>query len=102
MPTLLFTSLAMCSTLAGGYVAVKARHRIHLLMGLGAGVLLGAVFFDVLPEALSVADLLTKGVATRGSNLLRSTSPHRRISGVSASVGKGWEPPGQVLRAKSR
>ena len=56
MLTLLFTSLAMCSTLAGGYVAVAARRRrLHLLMGLGAGVLLGAVFFDLLPEALSVA-----------------------------------------------
>src|SRR5205085_313971 len=43
MVTLLFTSLAMCSTLVGGYIAIKARHRIHLLMGLGAGVLLGAV-----------------------------------------------------------
>ena len=57
MLTLLFTSLAMCSTLAGGYVAVAARRRrLHLLMGLGAGVLLGAVFFDLLPEALSVAE----------------------------------------------
>src|ERR1700759_4022827 len=56
MLTLLFTSLAMCSTLAGGYVAVAARRSIHLLMGLGAGVLLGAVFFDLLPEALSVAE----------------------------------------------
>src|SRR2546423_2897181 len=52
---LLLTSLAMCSTLLGGYVAIKAHRRIHLLMGLGAGVLLGAVFFDLLPEALSVA-----------------------------------------------
>jgi ZIP family zinc transporter len=55
MLVLLFTSLAMCSTLAGGYVAIKAQRRIHLLMGLGAGVLLGAVFFDLLPESLSVA-----------------------------------------------
>src|SRR5436305_1754609 len=55
MLTLLFTSLAMCSTLVGGYVAVAARRSIHLLMGLGAGVLLGAVFFDLLPEALSVS-----------------------------------------------
>ncbi|MDT5121208.1 MAG: hypothetical protein QOC96_690 [Acidobacteriota bacterium] len=45
----------MCSTLVGGYVAIKAHRRIHLLMGLGAGVLLGAVFFDLLPESLSVA-----------------------------------------------
>lgn len=54
MLTLLLTTLAMCSTLLGGYIAIAARHRIHLLMGLGAGVLLGAVFFDLLPEALSV------------------------------------------------
>jgi zinc transporter, ZIP family len=55
MSTLLLTLLAMCSTLVGGYIAIVARHRIHLLMGLGAGVLLGAVFFDLLPESLSVA-----------------------------------------------
>ena len=45
----------MCSTLAGGYLAIAARRRIHLLMGLGAGVLLGAVFFDLLPESLALA-----------------------------------------------
>ncbi len=55
MFTLLFTVLAMCSTLVGGYIAIAARRQIHLLMGLGAGVLLGAVFFDLLPESLSVA-----------------------------------------------
>lgn len=55
MSTLLFTLLAMCSTLVGGYIAVAARRQIHLLMGLGAGVLLGAVFFDLLPESLTVA-----------------------------------------------
>jgi ZIP family zinc transporter len=44
------------STLAGGYIAIVARHRVHLLMGLGAGVLLGAVFFDLLPESLMIAD----------------------------------------------
>lgn len=54
MLTLIFTSLAMFSTLVGGYIAVKAHQRIHLLMGLGAGVLLGAVFFDLLPEALAI------------------------------------------------
>ncbi len=55
MAAILFTSLAMCSTLAGGYLALSAHRRLHLLMGVGAGVLLGAVFFDLLPESLSVA-----------------------------------------------
>ncbi len=55
MLTLLLTSLAMLSTLAGGFAAIYARRRIHLLMGFGAGVLLGATFFDLLPESLSIA-----------------------------------------------
>src|SRR5260370_36234318 len=55
MFTLSLTALAMGATVGGGYIAIAARHRIHLLMGLGAGVLLGAAFFDLLPEALSVA-----------------------------------------------
>src|SRR6266571_7176219 len=46
--------LAMCSTLLGGYFAARFRLHIHLLMGFGAGVLLGAVFFDLLPESLAV------------------------------------------------
>lgn len=54
MVAILFTSLAACSTLAGGYLAIKAHRRLHLLMGLGAGVLLGAVFFDLLPESLAI------------------------------------------------
>jgi len=59
MLTLLFTSLAGLSTLTGGFIAIAARHRVHLLMGLGAGVLLGAVFFDLLPESLHLAASLT-------------------------------------------
>src|SRR5258708_22092162 len=47
--------LAMCSTLGGGYLAARSTKHIHLLMGFGAGVLLGAVFFDLLPESLLIA-----------------------------------------------
>jgi len=56
MLTLLLTSLAMLSTLGGGMIAILAHRRLHLLLGLGAGVLLGAVFFDLLPEALWLAE----------------------------------------------
>jgi ZIP family zinc transporter len=55
MLAILFALLAMGSTLAGGYFAIRAGRRVHLLMGFGAGVLLGAVFFDLLPESLSLA-----------------------------------------------
>ena len=50
------TMLAMISTLVGGAIAITARKRVHLLLGLGAGVLLGAVFFDLLPESLALAE----------------------------------------------
>src|SRR5882762_3715550 len=55
MLTFFLTFLAMISTLVGGYVAIKAHRRLHLLMGLGAGILLGAVFFDLLPESVALA-----------------------------------------------
>lgn len=47
------TALAALGTLTGGTLAIRARRRLHLLMAFGAGVLMGAVFFDLLPEALS-------------------------------------------------
>jgi zinc transporter ZupT len=55
MLVVLLTSLSMLSTLTGGYIAVKAHRRVHLLLGFGAGVLLGAVFFDLLPESVTIA-----------------------------------------------
>lgn len=45
--------IAICtvfSTALGGVVAMRARDRMHLVLGLSAGVLLGLVAFDLLPE----------------------------------------------------
>ena len=52
---LFLSSLAMVSTLFGGLVAVRAQKQAHLLLGLGAGMLLGATFFDLLPESVDAA-----------------------------------------------
>jgi ZIP family zinc transporter len=54
--------LACCSTLVGGFVAVRARDRLHLVLGLAAGVLLGVAAFDLLPEALDQAPHRLYGV----------------------------------------
>ena len=43
---------ACCATLLGGVVAVRAKDRLHLVLGLAAGILLGVAAFDLLPEAL--------------------------------------------------
>lgn len=46
---------SLCSTLIGGLVAVRIRNQVHLVLGLAAGVMLGVVGFDLLPEALEQA-----------------------------------------------
>jgi ZIP family zinc transporter len=49
---ILLALVSMVSTLIGGAIAVRARDRLHLVLGLAAGVLLGVAGFDLLPEAL--------------------------------------------------
>ena len=50
------------STLSGGAVALRARDKLHLVLGLAAGVMLGVVALDLLPEAMSQAHMLVLGV----------------------------------------
>ena len=51
MPVLLFL-LPIASTLLGGFLAVRLRRYISVLIAAGAGLLLGAAFLDLLPEAI--------------------------------------------------
>ena len=48
------------ATAAGGAIALRSRDRLHLVLGLSAGLLLGLVVFDLLPEvfAMSNSELL--------------------------------------------
>jgi zinc transporter, ZIP family len=45
----------MLSTICGGLVAIRGNNRLHLLLGIGAGMLLGATFLDLLPESIDAA-----------------------------------------------
>ncbi len=56
MFALLLTAVSALSTLAGGLAAVWFRRHVHLLLGFGAGTLLGVTFFDLLPEAIASAN----------------------------------------------
>lgn len=63
------------STFAGGALALKAKDRLHLVLGLSAGLLLGLVAFDLLPEVfeLSTQEFLhapTVSIALIGGFLL--------------------------------
>ncbi len=53
MPLVLF-AVPVLSTLLGGLLALRLRRWLPLLIALGAGLLLGAAFLDLLPEALEL------------------------------------------------
>ncbi len=57
-----FALTTFFSTLTGGLVALRNRDRQHLLLGFTAGVLLGLVAFDLLPEIFRASGLSAEGV----------------------------------------
>jgi ZIP family zinc transporter len=52
--------LTFFSTMAGGMVGRRSGNRLHLVLGLAAGMLLGAALFDLLPEGLAIAESLAR------------------------------------------
>ncbi|MEV0076594.1 ZIP family metal transporter [Nocardia neocaledoniensis] len=54
--------VSMLSTLLGGFVAMRIGDRKHLVLGLAAGVMLGLVAFDLIPEALEQSTAEVYGV----------------------------------------
>ena len=42
------------STLSGGFMAIKNKHYIHHILGLTAGIILGVIAFDILPELFEI------------------------------------------------
>jgi zinc transporter ZupT len=55
---LLFIFLTFASTFLGGLLALKYRDKLHLVLGFTAGVLLGVVAFDLLPEIIEMVGSL--------------------------------------------
>jgi len=53
---ILLAGLTALSTFAGGALALKAKDRLHLVLGLSAGLLLGLVAFDLLPEVFELGN----------------------------------------------
>ncbi len=49
---MLLLLLPIASTIAGGLLAIRFRRYVALLTAIGAGLLLGAAFLDLLPEAI--------------------------------------------------
>jgi zinc transporter ZupT len=55
MTAVLLALAAFASTLAGGLFALRFRDRLHYLLAFTAGVLLGVVAFEILPEVFELA-----------------------------------------------
>ena len=51
---IIFAAITVLATTFGGYVALKSNDRFHLVLGLSAGLFLGLVGFDLLPEVFSM------------------------------------------------
>jgi len=47
---------AFFMTLLGGLLALHLRDRLHLVLGFSAGTIIAVAFFDLIPEAISLAD----------------------------------------------
>ncbi len=57
MTAILLAGLTVLATTAGGFVAIRSKDRFHLVLGLSAGLLLGLVAFDLMPEIFANATL---------------------------------------------
>lgn len=55
MTLLVISSAAFFATLLGGALALRIRDKLHLVLGFSAGAVAGLAFFDLLPEAFTLA-----------------------------------------------
>jgi ZIP family zinc transporter len=55
MSIILISICAFIFTILGGLFALKFKDKLHLIIGLSAGAILGVAFFDLIPEAIELA-----------------------------------------------
>lgn len=58
MTPVLVSSIAFVATICGGLFALKHKDNLHRILGFAAGVLLGVVAFDLLPEIFELVETL--------------------------------------------
>lgn len=54
LTAILVSAGAFLSALGGGYLALRATRQVGMIIAVGAGIRIGAAFFDLIPEAASL------------------------------------------------
>jgi len=70
MLVIALAATTVLATFSGGMLALRARDRFHLVLGLSAGLLLGLVGFDLLPEVFEMNTNNLIGVRTTSVALI--------------------------------
>ncbi|MDQ2933097.1 MAG: ZIP family metal transporter [bacterium] len=52
---LLISILASLAAFAGGAIALRFKDKLHIILGLSAGAVIGAALFDLIPEAIELS-----------------------------------------------
>ncbi len=55
MAVFLISIAAFTSTMVGGFVALRLRDNLHLILGFSAGAVIAVAFFDLIPEAIDLS-----------------------------------------------
>ena len=55
MTLFLLGCAAFCATMTGGYMALRLKDKMHIILGFSAGAVIAVAFFDLLPEALALS-----------------------------------------------
>src|ERR1700761_1486795 len=85
------------ATLLGGLLALRFRRSLVLLAALGAGLLLGAAFLDLLPEALTYGTQAHIGSAHILALTLLSFLVFFAIQNLLDRLAERWEGSGRAL-----
>ncbi len=64
MTPILLAAVTAIATALGGLLALKAKDRLHLVLGLSAGLLLGLVAFELIPEIFKLDSVEFLGAPT--------------------------------------
>ena len=78
------------STLAGGLLALRFRQSMTTLIALGAGLLLGAAFLDLLPEAIVIGSTTGIGAGSVLGMALLSFLVFLALQGALDRLSAGW------------